>query len=330
VRLILGAMHPASTPLTFASILGSWQVDVSAGLLILLVGGVYGWGLRRRRQPSARIDTGPAWCFALGCAFWAIATMSMIGVYSGVLFWVRALQILMLLFLVPFLLALGRPLTVLRATLRDDRRDRFDRLLCGRAARVLAHPATTSIAMLGTPWLLYLTPWYRAALESPLIAAGTNAVLVLIGFGYFYARLQADPVPRRYSQLISVVISIVETIGDGVLGLVLWLGPLVAADYYEALHRTWGPSLRLDQTIGAGILWIVGDVLGLPFLIMLMRALSVDEHARSVEVDEALDRAEAAHDGASVESGLESATTPAATSTLWWENDPQLKDRYGR
>jgi cytochrome c oxidase assembly factor CtaG len=319
-------MHPASTPLTLASVLGSWQVDVSSGLLILLVGGAYGWGIRRHRQQSARIDTGPAWCFALGCAFWALGTMSVIGVYSGVLFWVRALQVLTLLFVVPFFLAMGRPLTVLREALRDDRRRaRFDRILGGRVARVVAHPATTSVAMLGTPWLLYLTPWYRAALESPLIAAATNAVLVLIGFGYFYARLQADPVPRRYSQLISVVISIVETIGDGVLGLVLWLGPLVAADYYEALHRTWGPSLRLDQTIGAGVLWILGDVLGLPFLIMLMRALSVDEHARSVEVDEALDRAEEVRDGVEVESAA-----PATTSTLWWENDPQLKDRFGR
>jgi cytochrome c oxidase assembly factor CtaG len=319
-------MDPASTPLTLATVLSSWQVSVSSGLLILLVGGAYGWGSRRLRQQRIRIDTGPAWCFALGCLVWALATMSMIGVYSGVLFWVRALQVLTLLFIVPFFLAMGRPLTVLRTGLRDDRsRERFDRILSGRAARFVAHPAATSIAMLGTPWLLYLTPWYRAALESPLIAAATNAALVLIGFGYFYARLQADPVPRRYSQLISVVISIAETIGDGLLGLVLWLGPLVAADYYEALHRTWGPSLRLDQTVGAGILWIVGDVLGLPFLIMLMRALSVDEEARSVEVDAELDRA--------VELAVESVGSDealAATSTLWWENDPQLKDRFGR
>lgn len=231
--------------------------------------------------------------------------MSMVGVYSTTLFWVRALQILMLLFLVPFFLAMGRPLTVLRNALGTPR---FDAMLGHRAARVVAHPVSTSIAMLGTPWLLYLTPWYRTALESAAVGAATNGLLVAIGFGYFYARLQADPVPRRYSQLISVVISIVETIGDGLLGLVLWLGPLIAADYYEALHRTWGPDLRLDQTIGAGVLWIVGDVLGVPFLIMLMRALRVDEHVRSVEVDAELES--------------------EPTSTLWWESDPQLKGRF--
>ncbi len=305
-----GAMHPASTPLTLATALSSWRLDVSSAVAIVVIGGSYLRAIGVQRRRGAAIDSAAAWCFGIGCGLWVLATMSMISVYADVLFWVRALQVLVLLFLVPLLLAMGRPLTLLRDTLGSRSRDRFDQLLASRAARVAAHPVSTSIAMLGTPWLLYLTSWYRAALENSAVAAATNGLLVLIGFGYFYARLQADPVPRRFSQLISVVISIVETIGDGLLGLVLWLGPLIAADYYAGLQRTWGPSLRLDQTIGAGVLWIVGDVLGVPFLIMLMRALSVDEQARSVEVDAVLE--------------LDTATV----STLWWENDPQLKDRF--
>jgi cytochrome c oxidase assembly factor CtaG len=307
-------MHPALPPLTFATVLSAWRVDASTAVLIALAAGGYWWG----RRHGSGTGAGPAWCFAVGCGCWALATMSMVGVYSEVLFWVRALQILMLLFVVPFFLAMGRPMTVLRGALHDRGRERFEAILSSRPARLAVHPVTTSIAMLGTPWLLYLTPWYRAALAQPAVAAATNALLVVIGFGYFYARLQADPVPRRYSQLISVVISIVETIGDGVLGLVLWLGPLIAADYYRSMNRTWGPSPRLDQTIGAGIVWIVGDILGVPFLLMLMRALSADEHARSVEIDAALDDAERVHHPA----------VAAPTSTLWWENDPQLKDRF--
>jgi cytochrome c oxidase assembly factor CtaG len=300
-------MHPAATPLTLTAALTSWRLAAAPAVVILAISGVYLMAVRRRTHPVAR---SAAHCFGIGCALWIVATMSMVGVYAGVLFWVRALQILMLLFLVPFFLAMGRPLTVLRDGLGERGSERFDRVLNSRVSHVVAHPVSTSVAMLGTPWLLYLTPWYRAALQSAPVGAATDLLLVLIGFGYFYARLQTDPVPRRYSQLISVVISIVETIGDGLLGLVLWLGPLIAADYYAGLHRTWGPDPRLDQTIGAGVLWILGDVLGVPFLIMLMRALSVDERQRSVAVDAV----------------LEDDVTPA----LWWENDPQLKDRFGR
>jgi cytochrome c oxidase assembly factor CtaG len=167
------------------------------------------------------------------------------------------------------------------------------------------------VAMLAAPWLLYLTPWYVAALKSGAVDALTRVVLLLIGFGYFYARLQTDPVPRRYSQLISLVISIVESIGDGLLGIVLWLGPLIAVDYYAGIDRQWGPSMRVDQSIGAGILWIVGDVLGVGFIIVLMRFFSTDERERATTVDAELDMVE-------------------ASSGLWWESEPQLRDRMGR
>jgi cytochrome c oxidase assembly factor CtaG len=172
--------------------------------------------------------------------------------------------------------------------------------------------------MLATPWLLYLTPWYAAALENEWIGAPTRIALVIIGFGYFYARLQADPVPRRYPQLISLLISVAETLGDGLLGLVIWQGSLIAAAYYAALHRSWGPDQRLDQTIGAGVLWILGDVVGLPFVLLLMRALSVDERAQAVRIDAELDQTEAAE------------SEPAAPSGLWWEDDPQMRERFRR
>ncbi|WP_032694963.1 cytochrome c oxidase assembly protein, partial [Mycobacteroides abscessus] len=197
--------------------------------------------------------------------------------------------------------------------------------LSSTPARIVTHPLATSLAMLATPWLLYLTPWYTASLTNGVLGAATRIMLVLIGFSYFYARLQVDPVPRRYPQLISLLISVAETIGDGVLGLVLWQGPLVASTYYLALHRSWGPDLRTDQTIGAGILWVLGDVLGLPFLLLLMRALSADDKAHAAQIDAELDRVG--------QSPSATATAPAenlVTSTLWWENDPQLRDRFGR
>ena len=172
--------------------------------------------------------------------------------------------------------------------------------------------------MLGTPWLLYLTPWYVASMTGP-VAVATRMVLVLIGFGYFYTRLQADPVPRQFSPLLSIVISIVETVGDGLLGLVLWLGPLIAYPYYVGLGRDWGPSLRTDQVVGAGILWILGDVVGLPFLLALLRALRVHETARADEVDRVLEPRD---------TGPVAPAGPAGA--LWWESDPQLRDRFGR
>lgn len=289
--------------------LTSWTLDVAALVLLLMVGGGY---VRCHRRAAGAVGRGQAWCFGVGVALWALATFSAVGVYAPVLFWVRALQVLLLLFVAPFFLALGQPLATVHAGSAVGRRC-VDRLLASRLMKVLCAPLTTSVAMLATPWLLYLTPWYVASMTGPL-AVVTRILLVLIGFSYFYARLQADPVPRRFSPLMSIGISVVESLADGLLGVVLWLGPLIASEYYASLHRDWGPSPRVDQSIGAGILWILGDVLGIPFVLVLMRALGSDERRKAAEVD------------------AELAAAPPdepAGSTLWWENDPQLRERFG-
>ncbi len=303
-------MYPAVAPLTPSAVFTSWTVDAASMALLVLMGGPYAWCCRRARPAGMALPAPRRIAFWAGIGVWALATMSMIGVYAAVLFWVRALQVLLLLFVVPMLLALGTPLTAAR---HAGAAARVDQLLAARTTRVLTHPVTTSVSMLATPWLLYLTPWYVVSLTNPLIGALTRIVLVLIGFGYFYARIQADPVPRRYPQAISMMISVAETLGDGLLGIVLWLGPLIATDYYLAVNRTWGPSQRVDQSIGAGVLWILGDVLGVPFLMVLMRAMSSDEKAQAAEFDAADDD--------------EPGDGPAA---LWWEADPQLRARFHR
>lgn len=294
-------------PLT--ALLGSWSPDVVSGLLIVLVGACY---LRCYRRGRDEHPPAQAWSFVAGLTVWALATISAIAVYATVLFWVRALQVLLLLFVVPFFLALGRPVATVRAALGAPGRRRLDAVLASTPLRLMCSPILTSALMLGTPWLLYLTPWYVAALGNGPVPILTRILLLLIGFGYFYARLQADPVPRRYSPYLSIGISVVETLGDGLLGLVLWLGPLIAYDYYAAQHRTWGPSARTDQSIGAGILWVLGDVVGLPFLMVLMRTLGSHEKASAKRADE-----------------LDDARTDSEPSALWWEADPQLRERFG-
>ncbi len=310
-------MTAATVPLTWSTALTSWQWNAGAVVFVLAVG--LGYGRMYRHAGRVNLTRTNAWCFAVGVAMLIVATMSMVSVYASVLFWVRALQVLLLLMVIPFFLAMGRPVTALRATVGPHGRGRVDAVLDSRAARLLLHPATTSVTMLATPWLFYLIPWYVAALRHEAVMVLTGALMLAIGFGYFYARLQTDPVPRRYTQLISLVISIVESLGDGVLGIVLWLGPLIAADYYGRLGRDWGPSMRVDQSIGAGVLWLVGDVVGLFFVMVLMRFFSADEKRHATVVDAELDRGETE----------DHEETPAA-SGLWWENDPQLRDRMRR
>ncbi|MCC3312161.1 cytochrome c oxidase assembly protein [Nocardia africana] len=325
------------TPLTVQSVIEEWRWDTSTIVVTAALGLGYGLTRRRADRRGRSASAGRSWAFgAVGLGVWLLTGISVIGVYSGTLFWMRALQILLLLYVVPFGLATGRPLTAVRDSLGSSGQARMNRVLASAPARVATYPLVSSIAILATPWLLILTPWYDAVLRHGVVDALTRLLLVAVGFLYFYSRLQTDPVPHRYSQALSLLITVFESLADGVLGLVLWLGPLVAVDYYTEVGRTWGPDLRMDQIIGAGIIWVLGDVLGLPYLLTLMRSWAADERRNAARMDAELDAAE---EVSTPPTDAGARTVPAATtataeapvqSGLWWENDPVLRDRFRR
>lgn len=334
------------TPLTLANVLTAWRWDTTT----VVVAGAVGIGVvlvRRHRRGGSGMGHAPLW-LAVALIGWLLCGVGVVGVYSDTLFWMRALQALLLLYLVPFALAAARPVAMVAGALGQRGRQRLDRVLASRSARVATHPAVVAVAILVTPWLLFLTPWYEVVLRHAWADAATRLGLVAVGFGYFYSRWQVDLVPRRFSQVFSLLITVLESVADGIVGLVLWFGPLVASGYYQQLDRGWGPDLRLDQTIGAGVLWIVGDVLGLPYLVVLLRAFSREERQRAARVDADLDSAErldaaeragAAEAQQAVEPALahsdslpygDVAATAASRRGLWWEADPQLRQRFQR
>ncbi|MFD6351701.1 cytochrome c oxidase assembly protein [Nocardia tengchongensis] len=304
------------TPLHLSSVVSAWRWDTSTLLVTALLGVAYLACFLIGRRRGEQLPVSRAVYFGVaGLGVWLYSGIGMPGVYSDTLFWVRALQVLLLLYVVPFALAAGAPFTVLRAALGPAGRKRLDAMLSGEVARMLTHPATASVLILLLPWVLFLSPWFESVLRHGGVDAFTRILVVTIGFVYFYSRLQIDPVPRHFTQGLSLLITVGESLADGILGIVLWLGPLVAAGYYGALGRTWGPDVRLDQTIGAGILWLLGDLLGLIYSLVVMRRFADDEKRKAGEMDAELDAVEEVE--------------PESTG-LWWENDPQLRARFRR
>jgi cytochrome c oxidase assembly factor CtaG len=159
-----------------------------------------------------------------------------------------------------------------------------------------------------------LRPATRAPLSALLHSrVARGSALVATGLVYFWTRFRIDPTPRTDPYGVTIWITVVEMIGDAVLGVVLWLGPLVAAGHYAALARGWGPDLRTDQILGAGVLWIGGDVVGLPFIGIVLGLMTREDPTRAVAVDAELDAAE-----------------EAGPARLWREDVPEIADRFRR
>ena len=323
-------MYTGPPPLTVPRAFTSWTLDVPVLVVVLAVALLYLAGMRRIRRSGQPWPRARAVAFLIGgVGAVVIATMSFLGVYQHVLFYDRAVQTVLLLLAAPLFLALGRPLSLFIGALPGPGR-RADAMVRSRAARVLTFPAITAIVLVIVPFLLYFTPWYEAGLRNATVRELTYAALLAPGLVFFWTLLRVNPVPKAYPYLVALWVTGAEVVGDAVLGLaVLADQHLIAGSYYLALGRPWGPSLRADQVIGGGALWILGDLVGLPFLAATLIVMIREDEQEAAHVDAELDAkaAEAAAPGAG-EAGM----APAATSDSqpWWESDSRFTRRFQR
>jgi len=307
---------PELTPLRAFT---EWTLDPWALAFALLLGALYLAGFRRARTGPGGWPAGRVVAFCgLGIGFGVVATMSFVGVYSGVLFDVRAVQTVLLLLLVPLFLALGRPLSLAIAVL-PRLGCRIEAVIRSRAARFLTFPAVTALVLVGTPFAVYFSPWYAAAFHSGLVRDLTYLALMAPGFVFFWTLLRVDPVPKAYPYLVSLWVTGAEVVGDAVLGIaVIADNSLIAGAYYHALNRPGGPSLRTDQVLGGGVLWILGDIVGLPFLAAQLIQMIREDEAEATVIDAELD----ARDAVAAPGGGSGVQEP------WWESDPRFAGRF--
>ena len=309
----------------------------------------------------------PIWFCGLGLGFLVIATMSWVGVYQPVLFYVRAVQTVLLVLVVPLFLALGRPVT-LAAAVFPRAGARLEAVIRSFPAKILTFPAITTLALVGVPFVMYFTSWYTAVFHSTTVRELTYLALMAPGYVFFWTLLRVDPVPKAYPYAVSMWITGAEVIGDAFFGLsVMAYQNLIGGAYYHALARPWGPTLASDQVIGGGVLWILGDLVGLPFLAAQLIHLMREDESEAARIDAELDAREAqlaatrapaasvpaasgapasgapasgaAASGAAASRGLDQPAGSSASdgpsgdqepqgSQLWWETDPRFTGRF--
>ena len=339
--------------LTFARAFTSWRLDPWTLAAVLVFGAAYLAGARRVRRSGMPWPASRTVVFCgLGLGFGVIATMSSIGVYQPIVFYMRSVQTILLLLVVPLFIALGRPLSLIIAAV-PRLGPTLERAIHSRVARVLTFPLITTFVLVLTPFLVYFTSWYAAGFRSGLVAQLTHLALMAPGYVFFWTLLRVDPVPKAYPYVVALWITAAEVIGDAVLGLAVIADTnLIAGPYYHALARPWGPSLATSQVIGGGVLWIVGDVVGLPFLAAQLIQMIREDEAEAKVIDAELDAADAGR-SAAVEAtavpagasqtgagqtgvaqtgaGQPKAAQPNAAQTEarpWWETDRGFANRF--
>lgn len=335
-----GTGYQGPPELTLPRAFTEWTLDPVALAFVLLLVAFYVSGLRRLRRSGTAWPAGRTVAFCgLGLGFFVIATMSWVGVYQPVLFWVRAVQTILLLLVVPLFLTMGKPVTLAVAAL-PRLGPRIEAGIRSRTAKVLTFPAITTLVLVIVPFAVYFTSWYAAGFHSAVVQHLTWLALMVPGIVFFWTLLRVDPVPKAYPYLVALWITGAEVVGDAVLGLAVIADQhLIAGAYYHALARPWGPSLSTDQVLGGGTLWILGDIVGLPFLAAQLIQMIREDEAEAVVVDAELDARDAARAAAADSAAAPpAAAQPAGGGTdaagvpdddrPWWESDPRFVGRF--
>ncbi|MFI6023756.1 cytochrome c oxidase assembly protein [Streptomyces sp. NPDC051287] len=315
---------------TVGVLLTSWQPDVPALLLVVLLGGLYGWGVRRVRAAGGSWSPVRTAAFAVvGLGALVVATMSALAVYDHVLFWPAAVQNVLLDLVAPLGLALGDPLRLAARALPGPAAARLRRVTTGRVLRLLTFPLVSTALVLATELTVYFTPYFATALRVGwlhelmylhLLAAGCLFVVpVLAG---------EETLPAWCTHPVRAALVFLDGVIDAIPGVVVMThGTLIAGAWYLHHHPSWSPDVRQDQQIGGGAMLSIAELVALPFLLLILVQWARAERVQTAVLDRQLDRQQAAAVAASaaVPSAGSAPAVPSAESAErvrpWWETE---------
>lgn len=253
-------------PYTLATTAGSWTFDPVIALLLVLLAVGYLAGVRRARRRGGWPWWRVAFFVVLGLGGVAACTMTPLAVDNHTHLWALAVQLTLLLALVPVPLALGDPVGLARAALGDRGRERLDRALTGPVVRVLTFPVVAAILATGFMLVVFFTGILLAALRHPAAMDGVYLAALVVGCLAALPMLGAEILPEWCTEPFRLLFAFVDGLVDAVPGvLVMTTGTRLAGGWFTGhgedpnwgVHVAGAAMLALSEVVALPIFFIV-------------------------------------------------------------------------
>ncbi|MCZ2403906.1 cytochrome c oxidase assembly protein [Paenarthrobacter sp. Z7-10] len=271
--------------------------------MILAAGTLFGVGVVRAGRAGV---SWPRWrivCFSLlGLGFFGFVSFGFLGSSAGQLRWAFSIRLAMLLFIVPILLSLGKPLSLLRAATHSTSVRRRLASVGRWPMRFFSNAVVAPLVGL----LLFsalLTPLAGVARLTPVIEGLLTVGVPLLGLLLILPLTESGRRTTTSLLLLEFVFAFIELLADAIPGMALRLNGSVldGAGILSGPHAPWFPSPLLDQQLAGDWLWFICEAADLPILILLfVRFSRTDRGERDVldeMTDEQMDALNAAHLG---------------------------------
>jgi putative membrane protein len=291
--------------LTAVRLLTAWAPRASLIVALVAIAGLYLYGVRVLHRRGVRWSPGRSVAFVVGgVGAIAYATMGWMGAYDDTLFWAHMAQHMVLSMVAPIFLALGAPVTLALRALPRRPRSWLRAFLHSLPARLLLNPLVGFALVFGVPFVLYMTGLYEQSLRHDWLHDALHVHFVVAGCIFFWPIVGIDPVPGRFPHPFRLLLLFVALPAHAWLGIsIMTANTVIAGPYYRQLARPWGPSLLDDQSIGGGLLWAAGDLVGLLVVAALFVQWSRADAREAVRLDRRLDREERLAEQRSAETG---------------------------
>lgn len=322
---MFSSVAPTSAP-DALSLLTDWR----PGYLMLVLAVLASVGYLRTRL---RVKAGGlAWpghrdaLFWIGIAALVWTTDGFPEARSDQLMWVWMMQQLLLLLIVPIIVMSAQPLTLLEAVHGSDN-------LLARALR------TPVLKFLGSPLvgpvlvpILCLVLVFGGLGEFAVSSlwAGGLVQLLLLTVGVLIALPLVSTNDQRSSLAVglSLAVGFLELLVDAFPGIVLRFHSEMTIAHFAVDRPTFSPVPLDDQHTAGSILWVVAELLDLPFLILAAsRWIKADARDAAV-IDAELDAQFEARRTSRAAAGAPEGDAPAPPDRPWWLDDPNLQDRF--
>lgn len=312
-------------PLTVDGFVSTWHFDPWVSAAVVAVGAAYLAGVRVARRKTHWPASKVVWFLGLGLGTVVVATMSSIEIYARVLMWPMALQVTLLLSIVPVGLGLGDPFGLLLAASSADGADRCRRAMANRLWRILTFPAVGPVLAVVTQIVIFYSGYLGATQHHDWVLHLMQLQLVVTGCLFALPLLGVEALPAWCTQPVRMTFAAVDGLLDAVPGIaVMTSRSLIAGGYYGTVVRSWGPTRSWDQTIAGGLMLTIAEVVAVPFIAILFRAWVREDATHARAIDRALDLEELRRD-VTLDDGA------GGTMRPWWETEPgPLADRAAR
>ncbi len=267
-------------PLGWPEFFGTWSLQPGWLIPLLLLGLAYLYG-HRRADTTTTVGAWRVACFLGGLALTWVCVASAIGAYAMALTWMHMVLHLMLIMVVPVLLVLGHPLTVLLESFPEERRPAVRRVLRSWPVTLLLNPITGtlvySVVIIGT----HLTGFMDEMAMSPALMTGEQVLYIVAGYLFLVPIIGEEPIRSDPPYLTRISLLVLGMVPDTIVGIVMLQTNQNLYPMYTSMRPDWAlDPVRDIQTAGA-LMWAGGDG-GMMFIAVgLVIAVVVSEKRRA-------------------------------------------------